>query len=202
MPLSYIRDPKNGALIAPIERWMLDDGEATLCIPDARPGVLQLHLSMREIDPARDAVCDRWLAYHLAPRHRAWCELSTLAAKMPFGMVEPAEERGDHEAIVVEAAAISLPNTSLKEEGGLIRQANVDRSRLKLACEQAGHREYADARCVGVDQWGIDVRTTFGPSRLDVQARRVPQFVVGDRGSVVPTSGPELVGAIVTCTLA
>lgn len=201
MPLSYIRDPRTGALIAPIERWMLDSGEATLCIPDARPGVLQLHVSMREIDPMRDAVCDRWLAYHLAPRHRAWCELSIVAAKLPFGIVESAEERGDHVPIVVEAASISLPNTCLKEEGGLLRQVNVDRDRLKRACERAGHREYADARCVGVDQWGIDVRTTFGPSRLDVQARRSPQFVIDDRASVVPASGPELIGAIVTCTL-
>lgn len=178
----YVRHPIRGSLIAPVEHWMLDELEATFAIPDSTAHSLQLHVTFSEVDPRHEPACDRWLAYHLTPGHRSWAELSIVGGKI-----------GSH---VIEGHELTIANDLRGEESSLCKRANADRAALQRSCEAASHTRLPDAICVGVDAIGIDLRTKFGPARLDRDSVPRIKFDIDAHTQLIPQSGPEFVAAI------
>ncbi len=172
---------------------MLEEAEATFAVPDSTAASMQLHVTLAELDPRTDPICDRWLAYHLAPVHRTWCELRIIGGKVRSRVLNPAS---DHDVVVFDADDLSTINERTAQEPSLCKLANSDRPGLRRACEAAMKQELPDALCVGVDLAGIDLRTAFGPIRLDVHSTPTVEFLLPDYTILTPESGPEVIAAI------
>lgn len=188
----YIRHPSRGSLIGGVEPWMLGAGEGTLAVPDSTSASLHVHVKVVEIDRAREPVCDRWLGYHLSMSGRVLCELELVGGKLA------SEEGASGEAwVVMSGSEMTTVMTPIAGEAALRKRANADRDRLRRVCESAMGCELPGAIVVGVDLLGLDVRTSVGPVRMDVEATPGPRFVNEDGTIVEARTGAEMVEAMV-----
>ncbi|MGE3109750.1 MAG: hypothetical protein AB7G11_06730 [Phycisphaerales bacterium] len=176
---AYIRDPADGSLIAAVERWISDKSEATLLIPDPGPGSLELHVGITLIDPNQEYVCDRWPAYHGSASHRAWARLAILAGKL--------------DGEVIEGSDLSISTSLRTQEPGLVKRANADRGALARFCERFLRMSIPAATCVGVDQFGMDLRSSIGPVRLDIEEPARAAIKPADHATFQIESGADIV---------
>lgn len=132
-------------------------GEATIVAPSETNTALELGLELRVIDdPESHWECDRWRAYH--------AQVQSPQTVFAYGKVFGVRASG----VVYDAGEIDLTNTLGRDANAGVRtinQAQRDRGVLAALCEREG-TPVQDPVCVGLDQWGIDIRARFGVLRV------------------------------------
>jgi len=159
-------DSQCGRIILAVHRDALDDETLTIHVPNDDDDSLHMLGEYRELDPERDASCDRYLMYFGAP------VIETTAAKRPSPVPPVWLEFVPHtikfERGMVEAQEVVMPNPLWSEEGRLCKHYNASAHVLVAACAKAGV-EVAGPKLVGIDPWGADVRASFGHVRLEFE---------------------------------
>jgi hypothetical protein len=151
-------DGRTGRLVMPVPNLAVNSpGGVVMFLPEERDDALQIMLQGVGIDPAREAACDRWSAYHGKARERFWGSFGVEGARM-----------GREVADIDELD----PRNALDAcEGRLCRAVNADRGLLARACRDANAVDAPDPLCVGVDDRGVDVKARFGILRLEFGQR-------------------------------
>lgn len=124
-----------------------------LCIPDDSPDSLQLTLKLASTtDDALSHAADRFRAYHPTTNGR-WILADILCAKLA--------------TIVLDADELPLhPTLPSAAQSAARRHLNADPHRLAALCKALLNIDIDTPLVVGIDELGIDVRTTFSPVRL------------------------------------
>ncbi len=115
------------------------------------------------LDAARDEACDRLITYHGRAEEARFAALEVLDAKW---------ERGE-----IDIESLITANPVRREEGKLCRGLNADRGRLGAMVRRRLGREVMEPTAVGVDAWGVDVRTRTGLVRLEFDSAIEPGAV-------------------------
>ncbi len=131
----------------PIAEHELQAESLALMIPDEGDDALQLLVRAEEFDAARDRCADRWQAYFGRADQRRWARLRIDAARFA--------------ATILDGADLAWDSPLAAHQTALCRTANADPSRLAQIC-----RAGSEATAVGVDEWGLDVRTRIGVVRV------------------------------------
>lgn len=160
-PVEYvITVDGSGLLMAVPDRDMLDAATFVLHIPDEtlelgnEYAIAMVTLTNHD---GRGADRARWEAYHTEPPTERWV-LAHIDALRALGEVFDGE-------------SLDLSNPLWGEQQQLCAHANRDPARLALAVAMAGGVHPDEARAVGVDAWGVDVRGAFGVHRLEFPTR-------------------------------
>lgn len=148
----FIIEGSCGKLVMPVERWVLDNVDAALFLPEERRDALQVLVEFDDAEPSGGAQ-DRWSAYHGEARERHW------------GGARITGLRREDE--VCEAAEITPTNALRSAESRLLKLLNAQRSVLPAVCERLAGVTVPDACAVGIDPYGIDVRARFGIVRAE-----------------------------------
>lgn len=155
-PVKFVLAPASGDPIAPVPGEIIDEGECVLVVPDEAESALQLMVRPVELDPHLEADCDRWLIYHVKARAATrWARLEILAARRFEHVLDPEQIRAVNPFAQAEARTLK----------GLNAQATLA---ADLVAQVTGSRP-GQARFVGLDAWGVDVRTTLGVLRIDLE---------------------------------
>lgn len=159
---AFIIDGQRGELVLSVDARDLalaeNDADALFCLPDEDPHSLQLSLSLRDVteDPSAGEWIDRWRAYHTTP--------CLDRARFARGRIISAR-LGPH---VIDGQALDLRNPlhAGRAEARLCRVLNADRPALRRACLAQRRADPPAPLAVGVDRWGVDVKSDFGILRL------------------------------------
>ena len=158
--IRFILDLDRGCPAAPIAQHELFADSLALMVPDEGEDALQLLVAAEELDPTRDRCADRWQANFGRADQRRWARFTIESARFATAVLD-----GDSFAWTSPLAA---------HQTALCRTANADPTRLAQIC-----RAGSEATAVGVDEWGLDVRTRIGVLRVsfatlagDVEAAR------------------------------
>lgn len=159
LPVAYVLDPATGNPVVPLAADgpdAIDPEQAealVMMIPDEGDGCLQLQAAVIDLDPHRHEAPDRHLIYHGPSNQRRWGLLEVSAARV--------QNR------VFDAQLIIAPNPLRSVEPALCKWANSHTQEL-LALAQARLTPRTDLSVmVGIDPMGIDIRTRFGPQRIE-----------------------------------
>lgn len=159
LPSRFVLDNDTGRPVLPVPHAVMDAEEHVLFIPDEGEGALQLLAIPEVIDAATSDAPDRWTAHHGAARLPLWVRFAIDCARI-----------GGH---VLDGADLAIANTLAAAEPALCKRLNADRARLaRLAAGFLGVQP-DEALAVGVDQFGVDVRT-----RLDVVRAPFPATAI------------------------
>ncbi len=155
----FVIDRTNGRIVMPVETEAGRHSEFTLFLPSESDCDASVMLAPARIDrPEGSEAVDRWSVYHGEPPTSAvWTASRVLGLK---SMVDAADS-------IFDEATLTVPNTLGVSEFALIRRANADRQRLIAASSVIASIDIPDARCIGVDPDGLDVRAPFGIVRLE-----------------------------------
>ncbi len=156
---SYVLDPATGCPVIPLAAdgpdALTDEETESLVflIPDEADGSLQLLCSVADLDPRTHEAADRHLIYHGPSHERRWALLRVESAKIGPRIFDP--------------QLFIAPNPLRSAEPALCKWANARKDALRtLATARIGAG--ADlSLMVGIDPLGIDVRTRFGPARIE-----------------------------------
>jgi hypothetical protein len=151
----FVLQPSTGQPVLPVPPRTIGQ-QCVLCLPDDaldNADCLQLIGGLEEVNPQREAACDRWNASFGKSSVATWCVLRVQTAKQ----LDQA----------FDGALVSLANPLAKEEGALCKACNAHQANLTRACEKQLHVKGATPFAVGVDALGVDVRLTFGLARLE-----------------------------------
>lgn len=155
-PVKFVLAPATGDPVAPVPGEIIDEGECVLLVPDEAEGALQLMVRPVELDARMDADCDRWLIYHIKARAATrWARLEILAAK-----------RFEH---VLDPDQIRTPSPFAGSEARALKGLNAQPTLAADVAAQITGTRPNQARFVGVDPWGVDVRTTLGILRVELE---------------------------------
>jgi hypothetical protein len=146
-PVRFVLDARTGNPVLPVPRVVLDEESVTLCIPEDHDDALQVFGPPVVIDPARCDACDRYGAFFGRPEHTHWIMIDVESGRM-----------GN---VVFDGAALEADNPLHDVETALCRRLNADQATL------AHLTNSPVARAVGVDRFGIHVRTRFDIARLE-----------------------------------
>lgn len=147
-----------GVIVLPAHGFMehgsLEDG--ALYVPDEREGGLALQVEVRLIEDTEKSsgygrLLDRWEAYHGRPGSARFAVAVVVGARLG--------------ATVVDGDDLRLVNT-VANEAPLLRRLNADRRVLERAISAQVGVPVHEPLAVGIDQWGIDVRTRTGVLRV------------------------------------
>lgn len=159
-----VYDGATGEIVLPLEPGMAAAPELVLHMPDEVTLQLQVAVRPRVIErPEAEEAVDRWQAYHGAAGSggsagRTWVRCEIEGAKRPHA---PGE--------VYAGEALCKPN-ALRRGGGefkVVKHVNTRKDGLSGLCRRCAGLEVAEALCVGVDEFGIDVRARFGIVRVE-----------------------------------
>lgn len=154
-PVKFVLAPTSGDPIAPVPGEIIEEGECVLLVPDEAEGALQLMVRPIELEPRVDPDCDRWLIHHVKARSAArWARLEILAARRFEHVLDPEQIRAANPFAQAEPRALKALNARANLAGDLAAQVTGTRP--------------TQARFVGVDPWGVDVRTTLGVLRVEL----------------------------------
>jgi hypothetical protein len=170
----FVIAAETGRPVFPAPPGVLDEESITLHAPEDEPWALMVLGRPVEIDPLRDAACDRWLMHHGKARWARWAALEIESVK-------------DVETVLGgEEAQVENPLRGV--EGALCKWVNREHgAELSEACARAVGRRPDSALLVGVDPYGLDVRAHFGAVRVEFEgvaldegaARRAVTGVLG-----------------------
>lgn len=154
----FIIESATGQLLMPVESGFAKSGdEMVIWTPREDQWESQIAILARVVErPESLEGVDRWQAYHAG---------SGLASKMTW-------VRGEIEGLKTSDAVYGAedcisPNPLGRGEYPLIKRMNADREALGRAVKRLLGVLPADALCVGVDPWGVDVRARFGIMRVE-----------------------------------
>lgn len=139
----------------PVHADVLLQDDLTLFIPEETDDALQLLGEPVEIDPARHAACDRYVACFGRPEFTHWMLLDLESVRRL--------------EVVVDAAEIARSNPLASFEAALCRGLNARPDLLGAACRAALGTAPAAPVAVGVDPFGVIVRARFGVMRLEFE---------------------------------
>lgn len=167
----FVTDPRSGAVVAPVERAVIEAEELVLFVPEETDEALQLLLEpMRE--PPTEELVDRWRIHHgEAPMQVASLDGSDDGARpMVWAMFDI--EGGRLGGAMVDGEALMIPNPAREIEPKLCKRINADRRLLWRVCRlKTGVDVPADVSggpvCVGVDPEGLHVRGKMGVLRVE-----------------------------------
>lgn len=149
----WVVEPKSGVLVAATKLPIEPGDSVTLFVPDEGRESAQVHATATVLDAGADTPeVDRWKAYHLKPR-------GTFVLMKPEGF-----KLG---GLVADPGVLDLRNPLFADEPRLIRFANSRRAGLASACERASGGPVEMPLCVGIDPYGLDVRTALGILRIE-----------------------------------
>ncbi len=157
----FIIDPADGALVLELTLDELDAAQSVLHVPDEElPGVadtsLQLLLSLNEIDPDRDPVCDRFLAAHGRRSLGRWAR-ATIETGRISDSVMPGED-------------LMSPNPIRAQEGSLLKRLNADRQALGRVVLALAGVDVSEPLAVACDPYGFDARGGVGVIRVEFES--------------------------------
>jgi hypothetical protein len=149
----FVIDPDRPRLVLTLEPTALHADQAVLFVPFESDAAAQLLLELTPLDPDGDAGTDRWQAYHGRPGGLKWAQAHVDLVKLS--------------GAVLEGADILAPGALATEQARLCRLVNDHPGGVAALSRAAGHPDPSpDARCVGVDELGADVRSGFGGGTL------------------------------------
>lgn len=154
---NYVLDGAAGRIVVALQGGIEESESIVMYIPDEGASSIQLLVEASWLDPARDAACDRLLIYHQRAEAAKFASMRIVDAKW--------EDRN------VEGSEISLKNELEGVEPRLCRLLNTDTSHLQATVLRETGRVTFEARAVGVDTRGIDVRTRTGIVRCEFEAQ-------------------------------
>lgn len=154
----FVFDPATGAPVLPVGHDVFELGYEflTLHVPDDDDDSIHLMGHAVELDPARDAPCDRYLFYFGKPAPTRWMRL----------VVDSVKHRGE----ILSGEEVCLPSPIQAAEPRLVKAANADEHILTRAVAARKGVTPTQPRVVGVDAWGMDVRARFGVVRVEFAA--------------------------------
>jgi hypothetical protein len=152
----FVIDAETGRPVFPAPPGVFDEGSISLHAPEDEPGALMVLGRAVEIDPLRDAACDRWLMHHGKARWARWAALEIESVK-DVGTVLGGEE-----------AQVANPLRGV--EGALCKWVNKEHEfAMRRACARSTGMAPASALLVAVDPYGLDVRAHFGAVRVEFE---------------------------------
>ena len=171
---NIVLDPTTGTWITPIAFDAIGREDLTLYLPEDVPESPRVLIVATEIDGENHAGADRHGAYFPGSKGRftraRWVSLTMLHAKIgrevfdasEVHLISPWQEN-------LEGVAVA-PGQGWRVESQLIRhlrQADVESKKLARACLMWAKVEVESPTLLGVDCWGLDVRATLGPMRVE-----------------------------------
>ncbi len=155
-PVRFVIDPARPRLVLALEPAGLHATQAVLFVPFEADAAAQLLLEIAPLDPDGDAGTDLWQAYHARPGGLKWAEAHVDLVKLNAGVLEGNDIFG--------------PTDLAPEHPRLCRLVNQHPGGPAALCRAAGHTPSPDARCVGIDELGADVRAGITLVRLEFPA--------------------------------
>jgi len=154
-PVLFVFDGRSGLPVLPVSSAELESGQVTLCCPDEAPEALHLHCEIDEIADYRGCeTCDRWQGHFGRPGYSRWARLKVHSARWGGTMIR----LGD---LIIPNTLTGLP------EARLCRAANALKPALINFIRRSRGTEVSEVLVVGVDQFGIDLRTSATLVRAD-----------------------------------
>jgi hypothetical protein len=154
--VKFVLEAATRQIVMPVEPGFASDdvNSLLLWLPAESDWDMQAVVNPQPIDrPEGSEAVDRWKAYHGTTSLTVWVR----------GEIEGVKTAAD--VFLIED--VQVPNPLGREEYGLIRRANADRTALAAACKLHAATLVTDPLCVGADPYGIDVRARFGIVRLE-----------------------------------
>lgn len=146
-------DGAEGGLVLDVPGRAFEADQWVLHVPEEGPGCVQALLEANALDErVHGRAVDKHMATHGKARHPCWAYCRVVAARLGNAVVEGEE--------------IDLRNPLHGAEFRLCRALNADRAMLAAMCLRACGRAIESPMAVGIDRYGIEVRTTFGVVRL------------------------------------
>lgn len=154
----FVVDQLTGFPVLPVRADVFAAEDLILFIPDEAEDALQLLVEATELDPNREAACDRFIAYHGAAqgvegraRSARWARLTVTTAKI---------------AGVVDDGACSS-NAIGDDEPALCKWLNTTLGAASRIVKGLSSTPEDDLTVVGVDQFGVDVRARADIVRVE-----------------------------------
>jgi hypothetical protein len=149
----------DGSLVASVMVAMLRAVDVVLELPDDSDDGMQVQVTLEQIEESgpHGALCDRWCIYHGEPPDVRWARMSVDAARWHGYFIDGSALTRENPFAAREPAACKALNASGLEA-------------VTRAAEAAGGHRLVNPKVVGVDPWGIDVRSTLGVVRIPAPA--------------------------------
>lgn len=144
-----------GPLVASVMVAMLRAVDVVLELPDDSEDSMELQVTLEEIkeDGTDGALCDRWCIYHGDPPDVRWARMT----------IDAARYRGHF----IDGLALMRTNPFAAQEASTCKEINAAHSALLApAAFAVGGHKLAVPRLVGVDPWGLDIRSQLGVVRV------------------------------------
>lgn len=153
LPCALVWQPRSGHAILSVPPYWVHAADLVLSLPDDGAPEVEASCVARELDASTDESVDWYRAYHGDGAHPRWIELRAECWRMG-GAVWDGDE-------------VTFANPLIVEIGALCRELNAAPGVLQRACEMMHHFTPETPVCVGVDQFGLDVRTRFQVVRVE-----------------------------------
>ena len=152
----FVAHPATGALLFAVGKDVADAQELVLWAPEESYDAMQVLLGPTEINdsdwtPELEGVRDRYLAYHGRPPSARWL----------LAIADAVKWRDE----VHEGEEVLRPNALRSVESKLLKMINPDGHAAAL-CARFADATVHEAVAVGVDEWGLDVRSRVGVLRV------------------------------------
>jgi hypothetical protein len=153
----FVLDRATGYPVSPADDWMLHGSDHVLCIPDDSPGCVQLMVQAEPLNTRTHPSFDRFLATHGAAQGLKFVRWNVETVKTGHEVFDGTDLAGNGFAITAEAPALRL--------------LNANPVALASAVQKVLEKVWAEPRAVGVDHWGVDLASRFGPTRVNFETR-------------------------------
>lgn len=187
-PVDVALDPTSGCWVTPVPFDALSRDDLTLFLPEDLAEHPRVLVEPTEINAESHAGADRHLAYFPGSRGRfakaRWATLRMVHAKI-------GDEIFDSEQVLLANPWTSSgrgdgANESWRIEARLIKRLASMERQVGLACVTWGKVEIPAPKVLGADPWGMDVRASLGPMRVEFPSRAdSPDAVVAMLGALV-----------------
>ncbi len=157
-PVRFIIDPARPRIVLAVEATTLHATEAVLFVPFESDDAAQLLLELSPVDPDGDAGTDRWQAYHAKPGGLKWAQAHLDLVKLAGAVLDGTDILSPGDLAPEQARLCKLVNDTPGGPAALSRAAGHTRG--------GGPSGDTDARCVGVDELGADIRSGITLVRL------------------------------------
>ncbi|MGQ0627089.1 MAG: hypothetical protein ACT4PL_03195 [Phycisphaerales bacterium] len=146
---AYAVDGRDGSIVFPASSAFLRSESPTLLIPEPIDDGLHLLVDVEPIDdPRSDAACDRWFAMGIALERSCWARARIETARF--------------EGKIIDATDMAAPNPLHAIEPAFVNACNAERVTFAKALAPLLGEPCPEARIIGVDGWGVDVRVRPG----------------------------------------
>jgi hypothetical protein len=152
-PVKFVVDPASGRVVLPMMVAMVQTDHQVLMIPEETEDSLQLLLDVESIGE-HEAVTDKWRIYHGEPEDIHWVSCWIDSGKLS--------------GLVFDGDALMMPNPLAGDEPRLVGAMNARRDDVKHLCARYAGMEVEKPLCVGVDAWGMHVRSRFDVLRVEL----------------------------------